>query len=305
MPNNNTTTKSPSWISTRKDLDFLDDDISAQIERRHPTLSSKPHQQLSIMASTNNIPTIPPPPPIIMASNAKASSRSCSATVPPAQRNQASPAESLGTRCSQRLIDKARRNEKHNSSPALSELTETQIDSSPYRCLATPRRLSTVPASSGSITSTSSATSIKSSQELLTNESIGAAAHGGNDDDDDDGILGGELDDGDDESVARNDYKADKFSFPDRLLHWMRPQLFITKKNRKGVERACLIEAMHIVEDDKMKEQYMEVVKSIPEDAFESSMVSLCKRILLIQYEHLTTLSRQCNCHYFHSCASI
>ena len=57
---------SRAWISTRKDLDFLDDDISAQIERRHPTQRRK-HlypvvQSTTIMAAPNNVPMPTPSP---------------------------------------------------------------------------------------------------------------------------------------------------------------------------------------------------------------------------------------------------
>ena len=94
----------------------------------------------------------------------------------------------------------------------------------------------------------------------------------------------GDIDDGDDESVSNNDYKVDKYPFPDRVLHWIYPMLFISEKIRKCVERACLMEAYKSVEDGltsdeaklhaKMKKQYLLVVNSLPDDSFQSKAVS-------------------------------
>jgi hypothetical protein len=94
----------------------------------------------------------------------------------------------------------------------------------------------------------------------------------------------GDIDDGDDESVSHNDYKVDLYPFIDRVLHWIHPQLFITEKNRKCVERACLIEAYKVVEDGltsddaklhaKMKKEYLLVVNSIDDEKFMSKSVS-------------------------------
>lgn len=316
MGNHNEDKNSPAWISTRKDLDFLDDDISAQIERRHPTQRRKhlyPLQSTTIMAAPNNVPM--PTLPLIHFDTIGAGASS-------ARKHGTSPTDSVGSRFSQRLMERERVkmiNAKNDASPALSDITETnQRYTPPTNCngtLPTPRRLSTVhdnvesPASSEN-SSGSSSDSSKSSDVLLsgytTRKSSSGSGSGsgsgarirhsskkqGHDRSRTPATAGrskghsgiGDIDDGDDESVSHNDYKVDLYPFIDRVLHWIHPQLFITEKNRKCVERACLIEAYKVVEDGltsddaklhaKMKKEYLLVVNSIDDEKFLSKSVS-------------------------------
>ena len=308
MGDRNKDKNSPAWISTRKDLDFLDDDISAQIEKRHPTQRRKP-LYTAIMAAPNKLP-MPTLPPININDIGSSSNNIISAA-----RKYNSPTESVASRFSQRLMDRERNNiinAKNGTSPAMSEMTETQLYSSSPNgtALPTPRRLSTVhdnaktpspssESSSGSDSSASSKSAVllsgystrkqpvgggtngrirpsQSSSKSKGKRSTPATASRNN------GI--GDIDDGDDESVSCNDYKASTYPFPDRVLHWIHPMLFVTEKIRKCVERACLVEAYKSVEDgltsdesklhEKMKKRYLEVVNSIPDDAFQSMDVS-------------------------------